>query len=432
MKRMSVLGVVVLVCLVLLASTAFCEVFETPKNRKAADILPADMLSGEHFKVRENVAVYDYLHAYTVDSDYGTFTAISDGGLRKLLVEIRAITELKKIADAEAFAKALGSAAAAPVKLGVNLVTNPVDTVSAIPKGIGQLFSDAFSGFSSEKQAGEDGQVEEALELSRFKREYAFNLGADVYSSNQVFQAELNRVAWGGVVGNLGFSAATTPLGGIGYIVSGSAFGQQMNDYLAENPPSRIRSNAQEKLASMGVSEKDIKSFLEAKGYTPRHTAVIVGHLERLGKIPGIDSYIKYASHADSEEEATFFMNIAEILGGYHQKISPIKHVGVSKAIVWARAENGTILAPFPLDYGVWTEQVSVLVKEMVAENTQGQQKPKFELWVTGTMSPLAKKNLEQQGISLSEEVYKRIDFVDYVTYKTRTVQPISGQAEKN
>lgn len=429
MRPLVAVVVMIFVGIVLIGGVAVAEVFETPKSRKAADILPADMLSGEHFKVRENVAVYDYLHAYTVDSDYGTFTAISDGGLRKLLVEIRAITELRKIADAEAFAKALGSAAAAPVKLGVNLVTNPVDTVSAIPKGIGQLFSDAFSGFSSEKQAGEDGQIEEALELSRFKREYAFNLGADAYSSNQVFQAELNRVAWGGVVGNLGFSAATTPLGGIGYIVSGSAFGQQMNDYLTENPPSRIRSNAQEKLAAMGVTEKDIKAFLEAKGYTPRHTAVIVGHLERLGKASGIDSYIKYAAHADSEEEATFFMNIAEILGGYHQKVSPIRHVGVAKAIVWARAENGTILAPFPLDYGVWTEQVSVLVKEMIAENTRAQEKQKFELWVTGTMSPLAKKNLEERGVAVNEEVYKRIDFVDYVTFKSK---PVSGNPEKN
>jgi len=424
MKRICALAVTILMGIVLGAGVAGAEVFETPKNRKAADILPADMVSGEHFTVRENVAVYDYLHAYTVDSDYGTFTAISDGGLRKLLLEIRAITELRKIADAEAFAKALGAAAAAPVKLGVSLVTNPVETVAAIPKGIGQLFSDAVSGFSTEKQAGEDGQVEEVLELSRFKREYAFNLGVDAYSSNEVFQAELNRVAWGGVAGNLGFSAATAPLGGIGYIVSGSAFGQQMNDYLAENPPSRIRSNAQEKLAAMGVGEKEIKAFLEAKGYTPRHTAVIVGHLERLGKASGIDSYINYASHADNEEEATFFMNIAEILGGYHQKVSPIRQVGVAKAIVWARDENGTILAPFPLDYGVWTEQVSVLVREMIAENTRENEKQKFELWVTGTMSPLAKKNLEARGVTVNEEVYKRIDLVDYVTFKSKPVSP--------
>ena len=125
-------------------------------------------------------------------------------------------------------------------------------------------------------------------------------------------------------------------------------------------------------------------------------------------------------------------MNIAEILGGYHQKVSPIREVGVSKALVWARAENGTILVPFPLDSGVWTEQVSVIVKEVMRDNAWGQQKPKFELWVTGTMSPLAKKNLEERGVALNEEVYKRIDFVDYVTYKTRTVQPVREQTEKN
>lgn len=423
MKRLALVVVMTVICSLVMWGNGFAEVFETPKSRIAADILPADMRSGEHFKVRDTVAVYNYLHAYTVDSDFGTFVAIGDGDLRKLLMEIRAIAELKKIADAEAFAKALGSAASAPVRFGVNLVTDPVDTISGIAQGIGQLFADTFSSASARKQSGEDSAAEEALALSRMKREYALNLGVDVYSSNQVFQNELNRVAWGAVVGNFGFSAATTPLGGIGYIVSFSSFGQEMNEYIAQSTPAKIRRDAHEKLTAMGVAEQDIKAFLEAKGYTPRHTVVIVEHLARLGNVSGRASFIQYASIVQNEEEATFMMNIAETLGGYHQKISPIKHLSVTKPLVSARAENGAVIVPFPLDYGVWTEQVSALVHKTVTENRKHEGKPKFELWVTGKMSPLAKQNLDMNGITVYEEIHKRMDFIDYALFAMKKRQ---------
>ncbi len=57
--------------------------FEAPKNRKASEILPPEMVSGLHYRVREKVVTYGYMHHYTVDSDYGVFKANGDGALRK-------------------------------------------------------------------------------------------------------------------------------------------------------------------------------------------------------------------------------------------------------------------------------------------------------------------------------------------------------------
>ncbi len=65
--------------------------FEAPTNRKAAEILPAELLKGPNYQVRETVVSYGYMHHWTVDSDFGTFEATGDGALRSLIREIYAI-----------------------------------------------------------------------------------------------------------------------------------------------------------------------------------------------------------------------------------------------------------------------------------------------------------------------------------------------------
>jgi hypothetical protein len=42
----------------------------------------------------------------------------------------------------------------------------------------------------------EDGAAEQILAVSGFKRDYAAKLNVNVYSSNEVLQKELTRLAW--------------------------------------------------------------------------------------------------------------------------------------------------------------------------------------------------------------------------------------------
>jgi hypothetical protein len=52
---------------------------------------------------------------------------------------------------------------------------------------------------------------------------------------------------------------------------------------------------------------------------------------------------------------------------------------------------------------------------ERVVQNTlAGNQTPaRFELWVTGRVSPLARRQIEAQGIKVVENVDRRIDMMD-------------------
>ena len=166
------------------------ERYDMPHNRRISDILPADQIKGEHYKIQDEVVFEGYMNIFKVGSDYGEFEVTGNSALRKMLKEIHAIAVLKEIGKTKAFTVALADSAKKPFQFVGNLITKPVETVTSVPKGVAGLFEGAYAGITTKSQAGEDSQVESLL-LSKYKRDYAYNLGVDVYSSNEALQAEL-------------------------------------------------------------------------------------------------------------------------------------------------------------------------------------------------------------------------------------------------
>jgi len=115
--------------------------YETPQVRKAADLLPPELLEGEHHSVDDRVRSDGYLNYYTITSDYGEFEAVSTATLRTRIAEIGALAELDDLSKTEVFIKAATDARiVAPLKSINQLATHPVETVTGIPSGIGRMF----------------------------------------------------------------------------------------------------------------------------------------------------------------------------------------------------------------------------------------------------------------------------------------------------
>ena len=71
---------------------------------------------------------------------------------------------------------------------------------------------------------------------------------------------------------------------------------------------------------------------------------------------------------------------------------------------------------PFPVDHFFWTEQADEFVRNSIrTQKSSGKPWPTggVDLWVTGTASPLAKKNLEELGIKVTERVDQKIEFAE-------------------
>jgi hypothetical protein len=403
-----------LVLLLAMPCGVLCAGFETPHNLKASEILPKEIIKGEHYSIRDKVVSHGYMNHFTVDSDFGVFETTGNGALRKLLREIHAIGALRKITESEAFAKSVQKAVMKPVYFGKNLITDPVDTVSGIPRGVSRVFGNIATSVSETQDPSEDARIKQALQVAAYKREYASKLGVDVYSSNKLLQKELNKVGWAGAIGSLSVSAATTAIGGsFVTTVSGMRLAKQINETLKEEPPSRLRIINDEKLSAMSIPQELRKRYLDHPDFTPRHDTIIVTCLAELKRAKGRDAFLEFALLAHDEESADFVQNMAQTMAGYHSEISPIMKIGVIDGIVLAKAENESVLIPFPLDHGVWTERADRVFRNFADRYKAEGLKGKLELWVTGTLSPMAQEQVKGLGIEVEENVDKRIGFMD-------------------
>ena len=402
-------------CIILLSGLAVAaEKYQVPTNRKVIEIFPADIITGPHYQIRDKVVSYGYMDQFTVDSDYGVFEVTGNLALLKLLKEIKAIAVLEKIKDSKAYADALKSAGEMPVEFGKNLITDPVETLSGIPTGVTRLFKNIATSLSSTHDPSEDSRMKQALAVSSYKRDYAYELGVDVYSSNPVLQKELNRVGWAGAIGSLTMTAALAPFGGPGVMVlKTTRLSAQINNLLKEEPPARLRQINEAKLKEMGVPDDLANQFLDHPSFTPRHDTVIVSSLEILKEAQGKGDFIKYILSADDEETANFFQYMAETMRGYQEKVSPIMDIKVVSGLAFAKAKNGSVLIPLPVDHLVWTERADHISSECTKNfkaldpNSAG----KFDLWATGTLTSLAKEQLAIKGVKVTENIYKKIEF---------------------
>lgn len=388
--------------------------FEVPGNENVSNVLPPAFISGMHFRVRNPVVSYGYMHTFIVDSDFGVFEARGDFALRKLVREIEALAALYQIKKSDAYLQGLKNAAGQPLEFGMNLISDPVDTISGIPRGVSRLFENVKTGLSSKAETGEDSKAAQALAMSSNKRELASRLGVDVYSSNTVLQKEMNGVAWATAIGSLTLTAALAPVGGAAVAaVSATRMSQQLTDLLREYPPQRLRQINQDKLQAMGIPGDVSARFLDHPSFTPTHKTVIVQSLESLFGAKGRDSYLQYALSADDEESANYMMNIAETMRGYGTKVSAIREISVYGPLVFAKAANGVVMIPVPIDHGMWTQQAGDRVPTAIgAFKAANRDSRKFEMWVTGTMSKLAKDGLARADIKVVEKVGGQIPYL--------------------
>jgi len=388
--------------------------YEAPSDKRASEVLPSNLRSGPHFRVQDRVAADGYMLRFTVHSDYGDFPVTGEYGLRKLIKEIQAIAALKKMSRGEAFVEGVKGKAQETLEFGAKLIGDPGATLASVPQGVAKLFDNIATGLQKPREPRRDSVAQQLLNVSDAKRKIAYDLGVDVYSSNRLLQNELESLSKAQALGSLGVSAAI-PYGG-GAVVGISRMSQtagEVNRLLRDESPSGLRNVNESKLLAMGVDRSLTGRFLDYNQLSPRHKTVIVASLERLSGARGREAFINFALQAHDEDSANFMQNMAELLAAYQQTVSPIQEI-TAPGIILARAANGMVFIPFPLDYGVWTVRAERVVKNTLAGYKTGSRgQAEFELWVTGTVSPLARKQLEAQGIKVTEHVDRRIGMMD-------------------
>ena len=388
--------------------------YEQPADRPVAQALAPDLASGPYHKVRDPIVADGYMMHFTVESTFGTFEVTGLGALRKLVRELYAIAELKKIKGTEAFATQVKDSATAPLQFAGKLLTHPVDTFSGLPKGIFKGVEAGYTAATTSKNPGADSTLQTVLLQSGKKREYAAKLGVDPYTSNSVLQKELNAVGWAAALGSWTVTVGTMPISGAaGAVISVTKMGDAVGDYLKLEGPADLRFRNDKRLGELGLSKDLTKRFLDHKSFTPRHSTVITEALAGLGNARGREVFLEASLSAEDEVDANFYMANAQILRGYHQSVSPLTEIRQVAGVLMAQSQSGTVVIPFPLDYGVWRERGDRLSDEIKATYAAPGFNGNFDLWVTGTVSPQAKQGYAQKSITVVEQVNQRIEILD-------------------
>jgi hypothetical protein len=204
------------------------------------------------------------------------------------------------------------------------------------------------------------------------------------------------------------------PIGGVASsVITGTSLAKSFNNILANEPPSRIRVINEGKLKEMGIGDDLAKRYLDHPVFTPRQDLLLVDALSRLGAATGRDAYLNAAMAAADEVEANFFVNMAQILAGYHDKQSPITGITMIGPLTVAQSKAGPAMIPFALDHGVWTANADKLSQGLKTSYRAPGFNGKFELWVTGTLSARGKQELQARGFTAVEQVGSRIEIVD-------------------
>jgi hypothetical protein len=159
----------------------------------------------------------------------------------------------------------------------------------------------------------------------------------------------------------------------------------------------------------MGVDPKLIEAFVSHAWYSPRHKTAIVLALEQMKDAKNRDKFLQLALRAQSEEAAFFTQRISELMAAYNDAISPIREIDVVSGLAVAYPANGSLLVPVVLDYGWWTAETDYFSRTLAKAAGQRRLKTK-QLWLTGTLSPVALNQLEASGWQVQERALSKLN----------------------
>jgi len=336
--------------------------YEELQELKASEILRPDVLNGPHHKVREPVPTYSGSNHFSIDSDFGVFEAEGNEMLIRRINEINAISELRDVSRTEQYKNALVKAAKSPLAAAKSIVTDPVNTVANVPKGLMKFMGRAREsvkgiGKKGDSNAAEGSKVQQMIGFSDTKRKVAISLGVDPYSSNTVLQKELDGISWASFAGGLTFQVATMPVGGgVGAALTVTGVTKTFEDALREKSPTDLKIMNRKLLYDMGASAADTEAFLNNGAFSPSEETAFVVNLKSLDGVANRGAFVRLAAKISSDEtDAIFCVETAALMGSLHKGGMPLARIALIGDFPICIAKDGAVVVALQWDYAAWT-----------------------------------------------------------------------------
>ncbi len=385
------------------------EVFESLPTLDASVILQPQYAAGANFTVQNPVPTYSGSNQYTINSDYGVFTADGNAMLMRRVAEIQGIAALQAMSQTTEFTQAAAQAAARPLNVAQDLITNPLPTIASVPRGILGFLNQAGQAVKNVTEGNQTGfgqgqLVENLSGFSKTKRDLALKLGVDPYCNNQVFQSELNKVAWPAFLGKFAVGLGMGAIGGAaGATIHGLNWTATLQNSLRDKSPGELRQMNLGLLTNdMGIAPDAANAFLNNNAISPTTQTLIVAALAQLGNIPGQGEFILQAANSQDEHDALAFQQSVQIMANLNNT-APIARITHLNGLTVCQTNDGTVVVPIQWDYVAWTPMVERFVTALKAAKL-GAPPTGYLVALTGVVSPMAGEALTTSGIKFFEK----------------------------
>lgn len=372
----------------LFASLFFCPIifaqapvaYETGVILQAKDLLPAELLQGPAFRVREQVVTDGYLAHFEIDTDFGMFEAVGLPQLKCRIAETEALRKLAETSKSDLFAEGLKRSVTQPIDAVKNIVTHPVNSIKQTPKTVGHFFSKVGSsierGANKTKASAEDGDgvtageagagagnaIKNAAGFDKAKLDTAKQLGVDPYSDNKRLQEEMDKVTWAFFAGGLPLRiVAVTASAGL-TVATTKMVGIPEETYSLTQAELALRDK--NSLTAMGVTKDDIDAFQIQANLSTTRRHRIVKSLESLAGAKGRGRIILLANSCTTQEQADFLVAALSMLEQRQSAgTADYKELQVFGRLPGATTATGMLELPAPVDHVTWTEQVAAFAQ---------------------------------------------------------------------
>jgi len=381
--------------------------YEELPELKASEILRDTILNGPHHKVREEVFPSSGANHFTIDSHVGVFEVEGNEMLVRRVDEINAIAELKEVSRTDQFKSALLTAAKSPLAAAKSIVTDPINTIANVPKGLGKFMrraSESVKGIGKKKESSsaEGSKAQQLIGFSDTKRKVAMSLGVDPYSTNAVLQKELDGISWAAFAGGMTFKVATMPIGGgAGAALTVTGMTKTFDDVLREKNPTDLKMMNRKILLEMGASNADIEKFLGNSAFSPSAQTAFVFNLRALDGVANRGAFVRLAGKTSSSEaDAIFCVQTAKLMGDLHKGEKPIARIALLGDFPICIAKDGSAIVALQWDYAAYTPMADQFARDFKAVG-----KDKCFAALSGIVSPRLRQELESRGFTVQDRL---------------------------
>ena len=337
------------------------DAYEEAPGYRAADILSAEVRQSGHYRVRDQVALKGDMYVFDIDSDYGLYRVESLPMLMTRTHELRtlaqAISQYK--VDDDAFAEQLRGQLTYNARTLVDVVVAPFSMAGQLASNIGQTARE-LTELGTTRYPAEDKTVYvDALShdviAGTHKRNVAFQLNLDPYSTNPKVQEFLNTVARARSGGHFkaGVVTVRVPPSRLVEVADGE-LDAGVRQALKQLSPNELDEGIDEQLQSLGVDEQARNAFLSHAHYSPRHKTAITAYLDYLGGVDNRAVLIEAALVARGEADALSFEMLARMLAAYHERVAPIAELRLLADLPIAITASGAGVVFMPVDRVFW------------------------------------------------------------------------------